>query len=118
MKVESQVGHCTEVTIYLPLAKPEIVSITPIPRPAPYGSSSTANLSADIVSFARSQGLYGGIALDGTVVKVRNGLNKAYYHKKKLTPTDIFIRRTVTNPQAENLTKAVATAVEGKLRLA
>jgi len=77
-------------------------------------AASTANLSADIISFARSKGLFGGIALDGAVVKVRNGLNEAYYHKKKLTPTDILIRRTVTNPQAKSLTKAVAKAVENK----
>jgi lipid-binding SYLF domain-containing protein len=77
-------------------------------------AASTANLSADIVSFASSKGLFGGIALDGALVKVRNGLNQAYYHKKKLTPTDILIRRTVTNPQADSLTKAVAMAVEGK----
>ena len=76
--------------------------------------ASMANLSADIVSFARSQGLYGGIALDGAVVKVRNGLNKAYYHKDKLTPADILIRRTVTNPGSESLTKAVSMAVDGK----
>jgi lipid-binding SYLF domain-containing protein len=77
-------------------------------------AASTANLSADIVSFARSQGLYGGIALDGAVVKVRNGLNNAYYHRKKLTPTDILIRRTVANPGSESLLKAVSRAVEEK----
>ena len=77
-------------------------------------AASTANLSADIISFASSKGLFGGIAVDGAVVKVRNGLNNAYYHKKNLTPTDILIRRTVTNPQAKSLTKAVAAAVEGK----
>ena len=77
-------------------------------------AASTANLSADIVSFASSKGLFGGIAVDGAVVKVRNGLNEAYYHKEKLTPTDILIQRTVTNPQAKGLTKAVAKAVQGK----
>ena len=77
-------------------------------------AASTANLSADIVSFASSKGLFGGIAVDGAIVKVRNGLNKAYYHKKKLTPTDILIRRTVTNPDSESLLTAVANAVEDK----
>lgn len=77
-------------------------------------AASTANLSADIISFASSKGLFGGIAVDGAVVKVRNGLNQAYYNKKKVTPTDILIRRTVANPRAENLTKAVARAVEEK----
>jgi len=77
-------------------------------------AASTANLSADIVAFASSKGLFGGIAVDGALVKVRNGLNEAYYSRKNVTPTDILIRRTVANPQAESLTKAVAMAVEGK----
>jgi SH3 domain-containing YSC84-like protein 1 len=77
-------------------------------------AASTANLSADIVAFAGSKGLFGGIALDGALVKVRNGLNNAYYHKEKVTPTDILIRRTVANPRSANLLKAVAEAAEGK----
>jgi SH3 domain-containing YSC84-like protein 1 len=77
-------------------------------------AASTANLSADIVSFARSKGLFGGIAVDGAVVKVRNGSNQSYYHKKKLTPTYILIRRTVGNPQAESLLKAVSEVVQEK----
>ncbi len=77
-------------------------------------AASTANLSADIVSFASSKGLFGGIALDGALVKVRNGLNEAYYSKKNVTPTDILIQRTVTNPRAESLIRSVAAAVEGK----
>ena len=60
--------------------------------------AATANLSADILSFSRSKGLYGGISLDGTVVAVRDSLNEAYYGKK-VTPTDIFVRHGVRSPQ-------------------
>ncbi len=45
----------------------------------PFGigvSAATANLSADILSFSRSKGLYGGVALDGAVVAIREGLNQ------------------------------------------
>lgn len=66
-------------------------------------AASTANLSADIIAFARSKGLFGGISLDGAVVKVRSGLNKAYYKKKKVSPTDILIRKTASNNQAKGL---------------
>jgi len=75
-------------------------------------AASTANLSVDIVSFSRAQGLFGGIAFDGAVVKVRNGLNNAYYRKDNLSPTDILVRKTVTNTQAESLIKALAAATE------
>jgi lipid-binding SYLF domain-containing protein len=61
--------------------------------------AATANLSADILSFSLSKGLYGGISLDGAVVAVRDSLNQAYYGKKA-SPTDIFARNEVSNPQS------------------
>ena len=70
-------------------------------------SASTANLSADIITYARAKGLYAGISLDGAVVATRGALNKAYYGKD-VTPTDILIRRAVTNPQSAELIEAVA----------
>ncbi|HEY3275800.1 MAG TPA: lipid-binding SYLF domain-containing protein [Syntrophorhabdaceae bacterium] len=71
-------------------------------------AASTANLSADIISFSRSKGLFGGISLDGAVVTVRDKLNGAYYGKKKVTPTDILIRRNVTSPRSTALLADVA----------
>ena len=65
-------------------------------------AASTANLSADILTFARSKGLYGGVSLDGAVVATRGGLNEAYYGRQ-VTPTDILVRREVTNPQSHGL---------------
>jgi len=73
-------------------------------------SAATANLSADIISFSRAKGLYGGISLDGAVVAVREGLNDAYY-SKKVNPTDILIRHEVANPQAASLIQAVEKIV-------
>jgi lipid-binding SYLF domain-containing protein len=52
------------------------------------------------------------VALDGAVVKVRNGLNSAYYRKDDVSPTDILVRKTVTNPRAENLLEAVSAAAK------
>ncbi len=81
----------------------------------PFGvgaAAATANLSADILSFSRSKGLYGGVALDGAVVAVRGALNDAYYGKKQVSPTDILVRHEVRNPQAmsliEDLSKSAA----------
>jgi len=77
-------------------------------------SASTANVSGDILSFSRAKGLYGGIVLDGAVVKVRNGYNAAYYNDK-VSPTDILVRKTVTNPYSEGLLAALSSdAVAGK----
>jgi len=71
--------------------------------------AATANLSADIISYSRAQGLYAGISLEGAVVAVRDGLNKAYYGKE-VTPTAILVRHEATNPQAAGLIGAVSKA--------
>jgi lipid-binding SYLF domain-containing protein len=64
--------------------------------------AATENISADILSFSRAKGAYAGISLDGALVKVRNGLNEAYYNTK-VTPTEILIKRTVRNPHSDRL---------------
>jgi SH3 domain-containing YSC84-like protein 1 len=76
-------------------------------------AAASANLSADILSFSRSQGLYGGVSVDGAVVKTRDGLNQAYYGKK-VNSTDILVRHNVRNPQAAGLIKAVGKAAAAK----
>jgi lipid-binding SYLF domain-containing protein len=72
-------------------------------------AGATAALSADIVSFSRSKGLYGGISLDGSVIAVREGWNQAYYGKS-VTPTDILIHRSVSQPHSSGLIAAVTKA--------
>jgi SH3 domain-containing YSC84-like protein 1 len=76
-------------------------------------AASTANLSADIVSFSRSKGLYGGISLDGAVVKTRRDLNNAYY-RGVTTPSDILIKRSGANPHANGLLEAVSKLAGGR----
>jgi lipid-binding SYLF domain-containing protein len=71
--------------------------------------AATQNLSADIVAYSRAKGLYGGVSVEGAVVATRDALNKAYY-KKDVSPTDILIKRSVTNESAAPLVQAVAKA--------
>jgi lipid-binding SYLF domain-containing protein len=75
--------------------------------------AATANLSADIISYSRAKGLYAGVSVEGAVVATRGALNRAYY-EKELTPTDILLRRVVSNPHADGLIKAVDAVVKGK----
>ena len=72
-------------------------------------AAATANLSADIVSFSRSKGLYGGVSVDGAVVATRDGLNEAYYGRK-VNSTDILVRHAADNSQAAGLINAVSKA--------
>jgi SH3 domain-containing YSC84-like protein 1 len=72
-------------------------------------AGATAALSADIISFSRPQGLYGGLSVDGSVIAVRDGWNSAYYGKS-VTPADILVRGAVSNPQSAGLMAAVTKA--------
>jgi SH3 domain-containing YSC84-like protein 1 len=69
-------------------------------------AASTANLSADIISFSRSKGLYGGISIDGAIVKTRTDLNDAYYGVIT-TPVDILLKGSVKNPHSSSLLNMV-----------
>ncbi len=76
-------------------------------------SAATANISADILTFALSKGLYAGISLEGAVVAVRGEWNEAYYNKPGVTPTDILIGKDVSNPGSTKLIAAVSKAARG-----
>ena len=71
----------------------------------PVGAGTAAPVNADIVIFTRSKGLYGGVNLDGSVISVDDKSNATFY-KKAVTPTDILIKHSVTNPAAAGLLKA------------
>lgn len=77
----------------------------------PVGAGAQA-ATTDIVQFARSKGLFGGLSLEGSVISVRDSLNHAYYGKA-VTPVDILIHGNVKNPHAAPLIKAL-TAGSGK----
>jgi lipid-binding SYLF domain-containing protein len=74
--------------------------------------AATQNLSADIVGYSLSQGLYAGLSLDGAVVATRGALNQAYYGKA-MTPIQILIQREASNPQAARLIEDVAEVAGG-----
>ncbi len=72
----------------------------------------TANLSVDILSFARSKGAFIGVSLEGAVVATRDALNSAYYGKE-VQALDILVKRDVHNSHAAALRTAVGKAASG-----
>ncbi len=72
----------------------------------PVGAGAKAQ-TADIIAFSRTKGIYGGINVEGAVVKIRNDRNRAYYGRG-VRPTDIFVTRSVSNPGAEGLRQTIA----------
>jgi len=76
-------------------------------------AAGTAGISADLLAFSISKGLYGGFSVDGSVAGVREALNHAYYGKP-VTPADILIKGTAKNPHASGLLGAVAKLGGGR----
>jgi len=76
----------------------------------PVGAGAKSNVVADIFSFSRSKGAFAGIALDGAVISTRDKWNNAYYGKA-VTPVDILVKRSASNPNSAELIKAVTQAV-------
>ena len=68
-------------------------------------------LDSDFVAYSAVKGAFAGLAIDGSVLDARGGLNSAYYGKKKTTPIDILVKRQVANkPESAALQAAVKKA--------
>jgi len=66
----------------------------------PVGSGAERGITTDVVSFSRSKGIYGGLNLNGTIVKVSDERNHKYYGQKA-SPTDILVRHTAANDRGD-----------------
>ncbi|HJU24269.1 MAG TPA: lipid-binding SYLF domain-containing protein [Casimicrobiaceae bacterium] len=74
----------------------------------PVGAGAKSTVTADLVSFTRSKGVYGGLNLDGTVVHASDDWNHAYYNASTVLPPDIIMRSKYRNAKAGPLLNAVA----------
>jgi lipid-binding SYLF domain-containing protein len=76
------------------------------------GSLGVPEVTTDIVSFARTKGLYAGLNLEGSLLVVRTGLNEVYYGAGTM-PIDIVIAKKAVNPGADEL-RAALEKISGK----
>jgi len=77
----------------------------------PVGIGAKGNITTDFISFAKSKGIYAGLNLEGSVVDVRDSLNKAYYGAA-VSPVDIIIKKTVSNKGSDELRDSIKEAVK------
>jgi SH3 domain-containing YSC84-like protein 1 len=77
----------------------------------PVGAGAKSAVTTDIVSFAKSKGLFAGLNLEGSMLKVSDDSNKAYYNQA-VSPVDIIVKKTVSNPGADALRNALKKAVK------
>ena len=78
----------------------------------PVGRSAAANtdaqMTAKVLSYSRSKGLFGGFALDGAVLRPSGDDNEELYGKK-VNPKDILLNGTVAPPAAAGSLIALLT---------
>ena len=83
------------------------------------GSAATdASFNAEIYSYARTRGLFGGVALDGSVISIDRSANASFYHKSGVTASEIFSNEAPAAPSTaqrflERLAQATRSAVRG-----
>src|ERR1700678_4834894 len=69
----------------------------------PYGRQGSAatdvQFNAEIYSYARSRGLFGGIAVDGSVIAIDRSANASLYHKTGVTATEILFGQAPAAPE-------------------
>ncbi len=71
----------------------------------PIGAGAKAQ-TTDILAFSRSRGLYGGLSLEGAILKTRRDLNRAYYNTDA-SPAEIVYKANVYNPSSTSLLNSV-----------
>jgi lipid-binding SYLF domain-containing protein len=77
----------------------------------PVGIGAKASVTADVLSFTLSKGAFVGAAFDGSMIKISDDWNRAYYGKT-VRPTDIFVKKSVENPGADNLRRKLHDAAK------
>ena len=77
----------------------------------PIGAGARSDFVVDFLSFSRSQGVYVGVNLDGSVVSTADDWNRLYYGRPVHAP-DILVRMDVHNRQASELLNLVAMAAK------
>jgi lipid-binding SYLF domain-containing protein len=83
------------------------------------GSAATdMTFHSEIYSYARTRGLFGGVALDGSVLSIDRSANAGFYHKPGVTASEIFSGQAPAAPATaqrflERLAQATGTGVRG-----
>ena len=108
--VMTQKGVDSMMSTTLKLGADASVAVGPVGRGVE--GSTAPNLSADLLSFSKANGLFAGMSVEGAVVAARDALNTAYY-KAPTKTIDIVVRRNVSNPQADPLLAVVKKATKG-----
>lgn len=70
-------------------------------------AGTTSNMSADIIAYSRSKGLFGGLSLEGSVVDFNEEWTQTYYGQR-LDAVDVLVDGRARKADAEKLRLALA----------
>ena len=86
----------------------------------PVGRQATAATDvslAEIYSYARTRGLFGGIAFDGSAIAIDKSANRAFYGKPNVTASEILSGSAPTPPEtAQRFLSRLAKTTHGTVR--
>lgn len=77
----------------------------------PVGTGAKSNVMVDFIAFSKSKGAYAGLNLEGSLVSVRDSLNKAYYGSE-VSPVQIIVEKKVSNKGSSELRSALQGATK------
>ena len=82
------------------------VAVGPVGRQV--SGATDFQLDAEVYSYSRSKGLFGGIAIDGTVIRIDHKANALYYDRPEVLASEIFSDRAPAAPaSAQRLLSAL-----------
>jgi SH3 domain-containing YSC84-like protein 1 len=70
------------------------------------GADTTTNMQADVYSFAKTAGLFGGVSFEGAGIIKKDDWNRAYYGQGA-TPRGIVVENKFKNPNTQALLKSL-----------
>ena len=77
-------------------------SVAAGPKGRDASAATTASMQAEMLSYSRSRGVFGGVSLEGSTLMPDGGANENLYGKK-ISAEDIIVKGAVTKPEAASL---------------
>ncbi len=87
------------------------IAAGPVGRHAEAGTD--IRLRAEILSYSRSRGIFGGVAIEGAAMQVDYESNAAFYNNRAILPMEIFRNRNIMAPPAVDELKRVLNLYTG-----
>ena len=79
------------------------------PKGRDASAATTASMQAELLSYSRSRGVFGGVSLEGSTLMPDGDANENLYGKK-VSAEDIVVKGAVPKPEAASLLLSTLTA--------